>query len=125
MITFLEDLRLRLFLRATAVWLRRARERSARMRGHMATGDFVMQIRTEGGTGGFFEVRNGTIRLGRGLHPSPDFSQIWRCSRDAFRALTSRDETELFRAVEDGRLRLRGQFQVALWFNEAVRIARS
>jgi len=125
MITFLEDLKLRLLLRATVLLFRRAQKRSGRMRRHMVADDFVLQIQTQRGTGCYFELRDGTIRLIRGIHPRPDFAQVWRSPEDAFRAMTNRDESELLRAVEDGRCRLRGRFLVALWFNEAVRIARS
>ncbi len=125
MITFLEDLRLWLLLRATVYLLRRAQKRSPRMRRHMAADNFVLQVQTPRGTGCYFELRDGTIRLVRGIHPRPDFTQTWRDPGDAFRVLTSREESEMLRAVEGGLCRLRGRFLVALWFNEAVRIARS
>jgi len=125
MTAFLANLKLRLLLQATVLLLRRAQKRSPRLRRHMLGEGLVLQIQTQQGAGCYFEVRDGTIRFVHGLHPRPDFAQVWRSAEDALRALTSRDESELLRAVEDGRCQLRGRFLVALWFNEAVRIGRS
>jgi hypothetical protein len=104
--------------------LRRAARRSARLRRMLHEESFVMQIGADDGGGGYFTVQDGRIRLTAGAHPSPTFAQIWKSSEVAIGALTNPDETEMLRAIEDGRCRMRGSFLVALWFNEAMKIAR-
>jgi len=38
--------------------------------------------------------------------------------------MTSPDESDLMRAFNAGQCRMEGRFGVALWFNEAMKIAR-
>jgi hypothetical protein len=124
MIRAVEKLKLRALLAVTAALLRRCARRSLRLRRMLSEDSFVMQIRADDGVGGFFTVRDCRIRFRPGVHPNPDFAQIWRDSGAAVRALTNKDETELLRAIEDGRCRLQGSFLIALWFNEAMKLAR-
>lgn len=119
------NLKLRLLLRVTLMLLKRAQARSPRVQQLMRGEPFVFQIRTHAGAGGWFELRDGGITLHRGLHPAPTFCQSWCDGGAAFAALASGDETELLRAAEDGRCRLQGSLAVALWFNEAMKIARN
>lgn len=97
---FIDSLKLRLLLLASIPLLRRAERRSARLRG-------------------------GVLSLHRGEHRRPDFTQHWQRSSDALRVMLSRDETDMLRAVEGGQCQLQGRFAVALWFNEAMKIARA
>ena len=116
--------KLRILLSLTLQLLRRAARRSARLRRMLNEESFIMQIGADDGGGGYFTVKDGRIRLTAGAHPSPTFAQIWKSSEVAMGALTNPDETEMLRAIEDGRCRMRGSFLVALWFNEAMKIAR-
>jgi len=122
---FLDNLKLRGLLRITATLLKRAETRSSRFRQMLGEDAFVLQIATEAGTGGHFILANGGIRYQGGVHPAPDFAQIWRRAGDAVRVMTSPDEAELMRAFNDGLCRMQGRFTVALWFNEAMKIART
>ena len=49
------------------------------------------------GGGGYFTVKEGRIGPTTGVHPNPDFAQIWRNADVAVRALMNSDETELLR----------------------------
>lgn len=60
-----------------------------------------------------------------GLHEAPDFTQTWKQGAQAFRVLTSGDETDLLRAFEAGQCRMSGSLLVALWFNEVMKLARA
>jgi hypothetical protein len=105
--------------------LRRAQRRSARLKELLHEDSFVLQVRTGDGVGSYYQLRGGVISLHRGLHRKPDFTQHWRSSGDALRVMLSRDETDMLRAVEAGHCQLQGRFAVALWFNEAMKIART
>lgn len=122
---WLENLKLRGLLRITAGLLKKAEKKSARFRQMLGEDSFVFQIATDQGVGGHFILKDGAIRYHGGTHPAPDFAQSWRRAGDAVRVMTSPDETELMRAFNNGLCRMRGRFTAALWFNEAMKIARS
>jgi hypothetical protein len=124
MSTFIGNMKLYLLLGATLLLFRKAQKDSARVRTLMQENGFVFQIQTARGTGGHFTLRDGTLSLKPGLHASPDFAQIWASGHDAFRTLTSSDETDILRAFDAGLCRMQGSFRVALWFNEVMKIAR-
>ena len=86
--------------------------------------DFVFQIQTADGFAGHFWLKDRQLRFRLGAHASPTFVQHWKDSREAVSVMLNRDETEILRAMEDGRCRLQGSFLTAMWFNEAVKIAR-
>ena len=119
-----DAVRLRALLRVTALILARAARRSQRLQTMLRDEGFVFQIATEGGTGGHFALSDGALRYRPGLHPAPHFAQIWQTPGDAFRVLISPDESDLLRAFNAGLCRMEGRFGVALWFNEAMKIAR-
>jgi hypothetical protein len=119
-----DTLRLRGLLRITAFVLARATKRSPRLQAMLGDGDFVFQIATEGGSGGHFALKDGRLRYRPRLHQAPDFVQIWKTPGDAVRVMTSPDESDLMRAFNSGLCRMDGRFIVALWFNEAMKIAR-
>jgi hypothetical protein len=119
--TLIGNLKLTALLCLTLLLVRRGQKRSPRIAELMREEPFVFQIQTRSGSGGHFVLRDARL----GLHPSPDYVQSWIDGNAAFAALASRDETEMLRAIEDGRLRMRGRFLVALWFNEVMKLARS
>ena len=122
---FVGRFKLRALLNVTLLLLRRGAKRSPRLRRMLNENSFVMQIRSDDGGGGYFTVKQGQIGLTTGVHPKPDFAQVWRNADVVVRALMNSDETELLRAIEDGRCRMQGSFLIALWFNEAMKLARS
>ena len=124
MSTLLGNLKLYLLLTVTLMLLRKAQRNSERVRALMRQEDFVFQIQTVRGAGGHFVLRGGAMSLKHGVHPKPDLVQIWISGNDAFRVMTSSDETDMLRAVDAGRCRMQGNFLIALWFNEVMKIAR-
>jgi hypothetical protein len=119
----IDTLKFSLLLRVTAHML--ARARTTRFQEMLHEDAFVMQIRTERGAGGHFILADGVLTYRGGLHLEPDFEQTWRSAREAVTTMTSTDETAMNRALMDRLCRMRGRFTVALWFNEAVKIARA
>ena len=119
------DLKLLLLLAATKWMIRRGAERSPRIRALLHQEPFTFQIVTRSGIGGHFALQEGRLRLHWGRHERPDFTQTWRTGSDAVRILTSKDETSMLRAYEEGRYTMQGRFTVALWFNEVMKLARS
>lgn len=119
------DLQLRLMLAVMLRRMRRAGLRSAKVRALLAQGPFALQIRTRRGAGGCFLVAGGRVRLSAELVAAPDFEMTWRSGRDAFRGMAARDETELLRAFERGQCRMAGDFRLAMWLNEVMKLARA
>jgi hypothetical protein len=116
---------LRTLLRMTSFLLSRARTRSARLQAMLSDPAFVFQIQTGDGVAAHFALRDHRLDFHQGKHSSPTFVQHWVDSREAVSVMLNRDETEILRAMEDGRCRLQGSFLVGMWFNEAIKIARS
>jgi hypothetical protein len=119
------NLKLRFLLLASVPMLRRAERKSKRFQLMLRDEPFVLQVLSRDGAAGYYELREGRLQLRLGKHPRPSFSQTWATGKDAARVMTSRDETDLMRALEDGQCELAGSFLVAMWFNEAMKIART
>lgn len=124
MSTLLGNLKLHLLLSVTLMLLRKGQRNSERVRALMREEGFVFQIQTVRGAGGHFILRDGGMSLKRGLHAQPDLVQIWVSGNDAFRVVSSSDETDMLRAVDAGQCRMQGNFLIALWFNEVMKLAR-
>jgi len=119
------NLKLRFLLFASMLLLRRAERKSRRFQQMLRDKPFVLQILSRDGAAGYFELIEGHLQLHFGRHPHPSFSQTWATSKDAVHVMMSRDESDLMRALEDGQCELAGSFLVAMWFNEAMKIARN
>ncbi len=125
MSNIIANLKLSLLLRITLHLIRKAKKYSPRVQQLLEQESFIFQISTKSGAGGYFDVHNGTIDLHFGTHQKPDFCTVWNSANDAFSTMTSKDETDLLRALEDRKCRMSGHFKYALWFNEVMKIART
>jgi hypothetical protein len=85
---------------------------------------FVLQILSQNGAAGYCELIEGRLQLRLGRHPPP-VSPTRPTSKDAARGMMSRDRADWTRALEDGQCELASSFQAAMWFHEAMKIARS
>lgn len=117
-------IQLRVLLWATSLMLSRAKTRSRRFKAMLDDPAFVFQIQTGDGVAGHFELKDHNLKFRMGPHVNPSFVQHWRDSRHAVSVMLSKDETEILRAMEDGRCRMQGSFLIGMWFNEAVKIGR-
>ncbi|HWY26194.1 MAG TPA: hypothetical protein VNX47_14810, partial [Nevskia sp.] len=102
MSTLLGNLKLYLLLLVTRMLLRKGQRDSERVRSLMREQGFVFQIQTARGAGGHFTLRDGGMTLDYGLHARPDLVQVWSSGNDAFRVMTSKDETDMLRAFDAG-----------------------
>lgn len=85
----------------------------------------VFQVRIRKGWGGHFIIKDGAIHFSRKIHSEPDFEQIWNNEWAAVKVMTSKDETDFLRAFEDGKYTLSGDFSLAIWFNEVMKITQN
>jgi hypothetical protein len=122
--SLISKLQLRVLLLATNLLLQRAKAKSPRMKAMLGDPPFVFQVQTDDGVAGHFELRNHALSFRLGTHIAPTFVQQWKDSRIAVSVMLNKDETEILRAMEDGRVRMKGSFLVGMWFNEAIKIAR-
>lgn len=120
----IERLKLYALLMISTVLVWRASKASLRIQQMLKERPFIFQIQTSDGAAAYLVLCDARLRMYLGLHPAPDFSQYWEQAKDAVTVMLSRDETELLRAVEDGRCELRGSFLVGMWLNEAIKLAR-
>ncbi|MFK1392516.1 hypothetical protein ACIUY4_14025 [Pseudomonas aeruginosa] len=111
-----------LWISTLLVW--RASRENTRVQQLLKEKPFVFQMRASDGVAAYLELRDAKLKMHLGQHPIPDFSQHWKRTGDAVAVMLSRDETELLRALEDGRCELRGSFLVGMWLNEAMKLAR-
>lgn len=121
----LNNLKFQILVLASSILLRRAQSRSLRFQQMLHEETFVLQVCTDAGIAAFYRLQGGALQVRLGHHPKPDFTQTWVNSREAVRAMLSKDETDILRALEAGKCRMQGRFNVALWLNEAMKIARS
>lgn len=113
----------KLLLYGLGVKLETASKKSAAMKEHLANQDFIFQIQTRDNMcGRHFIVRDGVLISRPGVHPDPTFSQIWNDPGEAFKLLLKRDDQVLKMAFDAGKYRLKGDFLVAFWFQEAMKI---
>lgn len=121
---FIERLKLYVLLMVSAVLVRHAGKKKSRLQQLLREKPFVFQILTADGAAAYLELRNEKFKMHFGKHSAPDFSQSWGKARDAVAVMLSRDETEILRALEDGRCELQGSFLIGMWLNEAIKLAR-
>lgn len=121
---YVERFKLYALLMVSVVLVRRAGKSNLRVKQLLGESPFVFQILTLDGAAAYLELRNEEFKVHFGRHPVPDFSQSWKTARDAVVVMLSRDETEILRALEDGRCELQGSFLIGMWLNEAIKLAR-
>jgi hypothetical protein len=116
---------LQLILRITMVLIKRSTIKSVRLQELMTEKDgFTFQIRTSAGWGGHFKLSEGILIFSSEIIPDPNFEQIWNNGFSAVKTMLSKDETDLLRAFEDGHYHMNGDFTIALWFNEVVKLSK-
>ncbi|HOO71478.1 MAG TPA: SCP2 sterol-binding domain-containing protein [Spirochaetota bacterium] len=85
--------------------------------------NMTMLIRTQkGDRARFFTIKDGAVVSGRGVVPSPDVALVWKDAETGFSVMTSRDKEAPIKALGDGRLKIEGSAELALWFMGAVAV---
>lgn len=79
--------------------------------------DLTFQIKTLGGVGRYFTVRNGAVTSAAGLVQNPDFTMTFRDAAKGYAILSAKDSKEAFlAALHDEDLVLSGDFVKVMWF---------
>lgn len=79
--------------------------------------ELVFQIKTLGGAGRYFTVKNGGVSSVAGLTKNPDFTMTFRDAARGYAILSAKDSKEAFlAALHDEDLVLSGDFIQVLWF---------
>ena len=85
--------------------------------------NMTMLIRTQkGDRARFFTIKDGAVASGRGVVSSPDVALVWKDAETGFSVMTSRDKEAPIKALGDGRLKIEGNAELALWFMGAVAV---
>ena len=77
----------------------------------------VFQIRTHGGIGRYFSIKNGKIKSSAGLAEKPDFTLSFRDAEKGFAILSSKDSKDAFlTGLHKEDLAISGDFVEVMWF---------
>ena len=108
-------------LTGLAFTIRLNRSINPRLRQHLSTANWVIQIRSESGrVARHFAFQNGRFESKPEVHPCPDYEQVWRDPQLALTALPHPDRTRLLRANELGDVEFRGDMLAGLFFAEVL-----
>lgn len=79
--------------------------------------NLTFQIKTLGGVGRYFTIRNGAVSSVAGLTNNPDFTMTFRDAARGYAILSAKDGKEAFlAALHDEDLVLSGDFVEVMWF---------
>ncbi|WP_155704491.1 hypothetical protein [Burkholderia cepacia] len=120
----LAGIAVRLLLSMMPSLIHRSATHLPRLQEMLTSGSFVVTVTTLQGGGGQLILRGGHLSFSRNHSEVPDLTQTWSSAKEALRALTSSDETDLQRAFVAGHLKMSGSFLPVLWLNEAMKLAR-
>lgn len=123
---FVDNFKFSWMLRLLALALKINRIRIDKLRTHLKSRNFVIQLQTsDGRVVRHFAFKDGRISSAACLHPAPDFTQVWQSSADAIFALASVDRTHVMRAFEEERVNFKGTFLAGIFFIEALAIMQT
>jgi hypothetical protein len=79
--------------------------------------ELVFQIKTVGGIGRYFTIKNGAVTSAAGLTANPNFTMTFRNAAKGYAILSAKDSKEAFlAALHDEDLVLSGDFLEVMWF---------
>ncbi len=88
----------------------------------LAEKDFTLQIRTEDNKKArFFTFTNGDVESKGALAENAQISLIWSDAATGFKTMTAKDGNASMKALQEGKLKLDGDAQLALWFTETIK----
>ncbi len=102
--------------------LKGAAKKSAEFRNRLAEKNFTLQIRTEDSKRArFFTFNNGEVESKGSTIDNAQISLIWSDADTGFKTMTAKDGNASMKALQDGKLKLDGDAQLALWFTETIK----
>ncbi|MCP4138546.1 MAG: SCP2 sterol-binding domain-containing protein [bacterium] len=84
--------------------------------------DFTLLIKTEDGKRArYYTFNNGELISKSTDFPGASVSLIWADSATGFKTMSSGSNKATMQALQDGKLKIEGDAQLALWFTETVK----
>jgi hypothetical protein len=112
-----------LLLFALSYMLKSKSKKESPLKSKLMEKNMTMLIKTQDGSRSrFFTIKDGKVTSGRKIPASSDVALIWKDAETGFHVMTSRDKQAPVKALGDGRLKLEGSAELALWFMGAVAV---
>ena len=111
----------RLMLFGLVVLLKIAGRRSSDFKARLGEKNYTMFIGTRDGKHGrWFRFEGGFVFSGSGAIGSPGFSMIWENAMTGFQVMRKGDQLSVMTAMNDGRLKMDGDYRLVMWFQETM-----
>jgi len=102
--------------------IQKAIKTSSSFKDYLKQKNFTLVIKTEDGKiSRYFTFEDGEVVSKRGDNKGAEVSLIWCDSKIAFKILSSGDEEASMNALSEGKLKIDGNAELALWFTEALK----
>ena len=110
-------LKFKFLLWALTKLLQRAIKRNPACAQYVAGKDLIFQMRTRGGIGRQFSIKDGKLTSVSGLAKNPKFTMTFRDAARGFAILSAKDGKDAFlTALRDEDLVISGDFVEVMWF---------
>ncbi len=102
--------------------LKGAAKKSADFKKRLAEQNFTLQVKTEDEKRGrYFTFENGNVASKGSIIEGAQISLIWSDADTGFKTMTAKDSNASIKALQDGKLKLDGDANLALWFTETIK----
>lgn len=78
--------------------------------------DFVIQIATDEGAHRFFHIQRNRVTSRNTLHDAPDLGMHFATDEAAMRLLVKGDATTFMAAMQQGEVKVTGDYALLMWF---------
>ena len=104
------------------VKMKRALKKSSSFKDYLKQKNLTLVIKTEDGKRArFFTLKDGELISKKGDCSDADVSLIWCDAATAFNIMASRDEELSMKAMTEGKLKIEGNAELAIWFTDALK----
>lgn len=102
--------------------LRSATKKNPSFKEYLKQNNFTLVIKTEDNKRArYFTFKDGEVISKSGDSKDAKVSLVWCDPKTAFKVMSSRDEEESMKAMTEGKLKIEGDADLALWFTGAVK----
>ncbi len=102
--------------------LKSAAKKSEAFKQRLKEQNMTLQIKTQDNKRGrYFTFKDGEIISKKGIAASADVALVWCDAKTAFAVMAKGDQETSLKALTEGKLKLEGDAQKALWFTETVK----
>lgn len=78
--------------------------------------DFIIQIVTDEGAQRYFQIQRNRVSSRNSLHAAPTMQMHFSSDEAAFRLLTRGDATTFMAAMQQGEVKVTGDYALLMWF---------